>query len=267
MREGFRLYLRLMSAQIRSQMQYKMSFLMEFASTFMGMILEFASVIVLFVHMPALDGWSLAEVAFLYGSAEFAMSLAQVLTSGFDVFPETVRLGKFDSILIRPRNAMFQVFASELAIRRFGRAMQGVLVLGVAIWWMGVDWGVAEWSVLAMMILGGMVFFTGLFIIGATFSFWTVEGLEAMNILTYGGVTMAAYPMSIYAEWMRNVFIFIIPLAFVNYYPSLFLLKKADPFGLPEFMPFLSFPLCSLVLLASLVFWHVGIKRYQSTGH
>ena len=56
------------------------------------------------------------------------------------------------------------------------------------------------------------------------------------------------------------------PLAFVNFYPALFLLDKTDPFGLPSFMPFLAFPLCSLVLLVGMAFWRVGVRHYQSTG-
>ena len=51
---------------------------------------------------------------------------------------------------------------------------------------------------------------------------------------------MTSYPMHIYQEWLVSLFTFIIPMAFINYYPALYLLDKPDPFGLPPFMPFLS---------------------------
>jgi ABC-2 type transport system permease protein len=248
-------------------MQYKLSFIADFLATAIGIITEFLGVLILFLHIPQLGGWSLPEVAFLYGTAELSLSFAQLMTGGFDRFPDMIRLGEFDRVLIRPRQAFFQVATSDWAIRRLGRTVQGVLVLCVAIVWLSPSWGFFDWVFLIWTLFGGMLLFYGLFVIGGTLSFWTVESLEAMNILTYGGGTLAIYPFNIYAEWMRNFFIFIVPVAFVNYYPSLYLLNKADPFGLPEFLPFVSVPLCSLVLLAALLFWRFGIKHYQSTGH
>jgi ABC-2 type transport system permease protein len=264
--EFFSLYLRLIGARIRSQMQYKFSFVTDFFSTFIGLVMEFVGTLVLFLHMPALGGWTLPEVAFLYGTTELSFALANMLSEGFDQFPEVIRRGEFDQFLIRPRHTFFQVLASEFAPRRLGRAAQAILVLVAGLWWLHVSWGPEKWLFLVWTLLGGMIFYAGLFVIYATFSFWTVESLETMNILTYGGTTMAAYPMNIFSEWMRNIFIFIIPLAFVNFFPALFLLDKPDPFGLPSFMPFIAVPACSVVLVAGILFWRVGVRHYQSTG-
>jgi ABC-2 type transport system permease protein len=247
-------------------MQYKISFIVDFFATFIGMILEFAGTLVLFIHMPALGGWTLPEIAFLYGTTELSFALANMVGEGFDRMSDVIRRGEFDRILVRPHSTLFQIFSSEFAIRRLGRVGQALLVLTVALWWLPAVWGAEKWLFLIWSVLGGLVFFLGLFVIGATFSFWTVEGLEVVNIFTHGGTTMASYPMNIFSEWMRNIFIFIIPLAFVNFFPALYLLDKPDPFGLPSFMPFLSFPLCSMVLIAGMAFWRIGVRHYQSTG-
>lgn len=267
MRQGIRLYLNLIGAHVRAQMQYKLSFVADVLSTLLGMLLEFASVWVLFAHIATLGGWSFPEVAFLYGTAELSLSLAQMLTSGFDYLPDAVRLGQFDGVLIRPRGLFFQVLAWRLSIRRVGRALQGVLVLGLALGWLGISWDLGHWLFLGWTLLGGTLLFAGLFVVGATASFWTVESLEAFNILTYGGSTLISYPLNIYAEWLRNAFLFVVPLGFVNFYPALLLLGKEDPFGLPDFMPLLSVPLCALVFLLSLWFWRFGVRHYQSTGN
>lgn len=261
------LYFVLIGARLRSHMQYKLSFIADFLATFIGMGLEFAGTLVLFTHMPALGGWTLPEVALLYGTAELSFALATMIAEGFDGLSNVIRLGEFDRFLLRPRNVFFQVLASEFALRRLGRVAQAVLVLGAGLWLLRAAWGVERWLFLIWTVLGGIVFFIGLFVIGATFAFWTVEGLEAVNIFTHGGVTMASYPMNIFAEWMRNFFVFVLPLAFVNFYPALWLLEKPDPFGLPSWTPFLAFPLCSLVLLVGMAFWRVGVRHYQSTGH
>ncbi len=251
------LYFVLIGARLRSQMQYKFSFIADFLATFIGMGLEFAGTLVLFTHMPALGGWTLPEVALLYGTAELSFALANMIAEGFDGLSNVIRLGEFDRFLLRPRNVFFQVLSSEFALRRLGRMAQAVLVLSAGLWLLRAEWGLERWLFLGWTVLGGAVFFIGLFVIGATFAFWTVEGLEAVNIFTHGGVTMASYPM--------NIFV-VLPLAFVNFYPALFLLEKPDPFGLPSLMPFLAFPLCSLVLLVGMALWRVGVRHYQSTG-
>jgi ABC-2 type transport system permease protein len=265
--DSARLYFRLIAADARSQMQYRASFVADVASTLFGMLFEFAAVVVLFQHVPALDGWSLWEVGLLYGTAELSLAIGRAAFAGFDEIPETVRLGTLDPIFTRPRSTFLQVLGSRFSLRQLGRAAQGALVLGVAVSRLQPDWSPADWALVGWTVAGGALFFGGLFVIGGTLAFWTVEGLEVMNILTYGGSAMASYPLSIYAEWMRDLFVFVVPLAFVNYLPALVLLDKPFPPWLPPVAPFLSAPLAALGFVAALGFWAVGIRHYQSTGH
>jgi ABC-2 type transport system permease protein len=109
-------------------------------------------------------------------------------------------------------------------------------------------------------------FFGGLFIIGSTITFWTVESIEAINIFTYGGNELMAYPMHIFPAWVRRFFTYILPAIFLNYYPALYIMDKPDPFNMPPFSHWLA-PLAGLaVLLVALRFWRFGISQYQSTG-
>ena len=105
-----------------------------------------------------------------------------------------------------------------------------------------------------------------LFMAGSTLSFWTVQRVEAINVLTYGGVEVMSYPSNVYPVWLRGFYTYIIPFVFMNYYPALYFLDKLDPLGMPVFAPFLA-PLVSILfLLAVLRFWRFGLSRYQSTG-
>ncbi len=87
-----------------------------------------------------------------------------------------------------------------------------------------------------------------------------------MNVVTYGGQTMTSYPMHIYQDWLRSIFTFVIPMAFVNYYPALWLLGKPDPLGGPPWLAFLSPFVCVAVLAVGVRMWSFGARRYQSTG-
>jgi ABC-2 type transport system permease protein len=96
--------------------------------------------------------------------------------------------------------------------------------------------------------------------------FWTGQAVEFANIFTYGGTEMISYPLEIYVDWFRKLFIFVVPLAFVSYFPALYLLDKPDPLGFPRWFAFLTPPVSGGVLALSMMLWHHGVQRYQGTG-
>jgi ABC-2 type transport system permease protein len=77
---------------------------------------------------------------------------------------------------------------------------------------------------------------------------------------------MARFPVSIYRGWLRRLFVWVIPLATVNYLPLHALLGRADPLGAPAWVGWAS-PLAGVIFLAvSVQVWRIGVRRYQSTG-
>jgi ABC-2 type transport system permease protein len=262
------LYRRLISVQIRSQLQYPVAFWFELASTALITPVEFISVALILLRFEGIAGWTLGEVAFLYGLVEIAFGLMDMLFSGFDppFFGRMVRQGQFDQLLLRPTNVTLQVLGSRFETRRIGRIGQGFIILALALSLTDVRWTAFKLVYLPVVVLSMVCFFGGLFIIGAAITFWTVESIEILNILTYGGNEMMSYPMSIYQDWMRRFFTFVIPAALLNYYPALYFLDKPDPFNLPPFAPFLAPLAGGGMMAAALLFWRFGIRHYASTG-
>ena len=262
------LYRRLISVQIRSQLQYRVSFLLDTFTTGFSVVTSFLTLALILQRFDNVGGWTLPEVAFLYGMVEIAFGLMDMLFSGFDPdnFGKQVRLGAFDQLLLRPLDITLQVLGSQFVVRRLGRIVQGAAVLVYAVTALHVQWTIGKLLYMPVVLASLVCFFGGLFIIGATITFWTVESIEVINIFTYGGSEMMDYPMHIYQDWMRRFFTFIVPAIFLNYYPALYFLDKPDPLGLPVFAPFLA-PLAGVgVLLAALAFWRFGMRYYQSTG-
>jgi ABC-2 type transport system permease protein len=262
------LYRRLIAVQIRAQLQYPVAFLFELASTALITTVEFGSLALILQRFEGIGGWTLGEVAFLYGLVEAAFGLMDMLFSGFDppYFGRMVRQGQFDQLLLRPLDATLQVLGSRFEIRRLGRIGQGALIFALALTLTDVRWTPLKFVYLPVVVLSMVCFFGGLFIIGATITFWTVESIEAINILTYGGNEMMSYPMTIYQDWLRRFFTFVVPAALLNYYPALYFLDKTDPFNMPPFTPFLAPLAGGGMMTAALFFWRFGIRHYASTG-
>jgi ABC-2 type transport system permease protein len=261
-------YWRLIAIQIRAQLQYRVAFLSEIIAATITLATFFIAITLIFQRFGHIAGWTLGEVAFLWGMVELAFGTMDMLFSGFDPgnFGQRVRRGTFDQLLLRPVNITLQVLGSDFVIRRLGQIIQGVVIFGFALTLVDIHWTPAKLVYLPIVWTSLVCFFGGLFIIGATITFWTVESVEVVNIFTYGGNEMMSYPMHIYPDWLRRFFTFIIPAAFLNYYPALYFLDKSDPFNLLPIASFLA-PLAGFgTLIVALAFWRFGIKHYQSTG-
>jgi len=261
-------YWRLIGVQIRSQLQYRTAFLLEMFASGITLFLFFASLAFVLQRFGALGGWTLGEISFLWGTVEFAFGLMDMIFSGFDPgsFGKQIRQGLLDQLLLRPVNVTVQVFGSEFVLRRLGRIGQGLAVLVIALSLADIHWTAAKVAYYPFVVLGLVCFFGGLFVIGATITFWTVDSIEAVNILTYGGSEMMAYPMHIYPNWLRRTFTYIVPGIFLNYYPALYFLEKPDVLGFSLHFSFIA-PLVGIgVLLLALQFWRFGLRHYQSTG-
>jgi viologen exporter family transport system permease protein len=262
------LYRRLISIKIRSQMQYRGSFLFDLFATAMVSAVSFISIALVLQTFKGIGGWSLWEVAFLYGSVEFSFGIMDMLFGGFDppYFGNHVRLGDFDQMLLKPANIYIQVFGSEFMLRRIGRILQAAIIFGLALANLEITWTPFKIAYLPIMLASLVAFFGGVFIIGSAITFWTVDSIEVVNIFTYGGTEMMSYPMHIFPDWLRTFFTFIIPAIFLNYYPALYFLDKPDPLGMPPFAPFLA-PFVGVGFLAvGMAFWRYGLGHYQSTG-
>lgn len=259
------LYLRLIGASVRAQMQYRASFVIRSGVDFLVVIADFVPIYFLVRRFGALEGWSFAELALLYGMVEVSWATIEGALRGFEHFGTYLIQGEMDRWLLRPRNVILQIATHWFELRKLGRIAQGLIVLTVAAVVLRLDAAALGW--VAVGVLGGMLFFAGVVILGAATQFWTLgETAELQNMLTYGGSAALSYPVSIYSRWFRRVVTYGIPLAFVNYFPALAALNRTGAAGWPAFMPWLSPLVCAAMLLVAAGAFERGLRRYESTG-
>ena len=256
-----KLYTHYLSMPLKSQMQYKASFLMTAAGQFLVSFTSFLGVYFLFERFHSVQGFSFSEVLICFSVMLTSFSVTECFARGFDMFPRLIRSGELDRILVRPRGVIFQVLTSQMEFTRIGRFLQAVLMLAYAIPNSGVVWTADKVLTVILMIVGGMAVFASLFILYAGISFFTIEGLEFMNIFTDGSREFGKYPLSVYGDTVLKFFTYIIPTALVQYYPLLYLVGRSDD---PRLMllPLAGF----LFFLPCYGFFRFGLKKYQSAG-
>ncbi len=260
------LYMRYLEISIRGQMQYRASFVMLSVGHLLATGVEFVAILALFDRFGNLQGWTLHEVAFLYGMVNISFSIADAASRGFDTFGAMVKSGDFDRLLTRPRSTALQLAGQELTLRRVGRFAQG---FGVMVWAsvaMDVSWSATDVALLIGAVAGGVCMFVGLVALQATLAFWTTETLEIMNTVTYGGVETTQYPLAIYRPWFQKLFTFGVPLACVSYFPAIAIIGKHDPLGSPLWFQYVAPMIGVAFLIVALRAWRFGERHYLSTG-
>jgi ABC-2 type transport system permease protein len=264
---ALRLLRRYASASVHTQMQYPGSVMMLIVGSFAATVVDVIAPWALFDRFGAIHGWRFGDVAMFFGLVSISFAIADFLTRGFDVLgTEFIKTGNFDRILLRPRTATIQLIGHDFRFARTGRLLQGLVVLAIATSSLSFHWGFRAVALAIWTVSGGVALFAGIIVLQGALAFWTTESLEVMNLLTYGGIQAAQFPLSIYARWFRSFLIFVVPIGCVAYFPVLAILGKADPLGAPVWLLPLT-PLAGYVFLGlSFVAWRAGIAKYTSTG-
>lgn len=256
-----RLYLRFVAMHLKRRMAYRKSFFLSLFGQFMVCLTSFAGLWFLLDRFETVGSYTLGECLLCGGVTLSAFSLSECFFRGFDRFPVIVREAGFDRILLRPRGLMFQVLCDQIDFARLGKLIQGVLMLvwGIAV--APVSWTPWRATTLLLMLAGGTVVFSALFIFYAGLCFFTLEGLEFVNIFTDGMREYGVYPLDVFGGGLLKFCTFVIPYALFQYYPLMVLLDRDDRWyrGL--------FPLLTpLFLIPCVALWRVGVRKYKSAG-
>ncbi|WTU53450.1 ABC transporter permease [Streptomyces sp. NBC_00057] len=264
--EGVRAYGLIATMWLRSTMAYRASFAMTAFGNFAVTAFDFVAILLMFQHVDALGGYTLAEIALLYGASGTAFGLADLVMGSMDRLGRRVRDGTLDTLLVRPVPVLAQVAADRFALRRMGRITQGALVLGYALVKLDIGWTPLKVAMVPLMLLSGAAIFAAVFVAGAAFQFVAQDASEVQNSFTYGGNTLLQYPPSIFAKDLVRGVTFVVPLAFVNWLPALYVLGRDYPLGLPDWVAFLPPVVAGLCWLLAGLAWRSGLRAYRSTG-
>ena len=256
-----KLYFKFFMINLKSQMQFRLSFLfLLFARAFTS-IGVFAGIYFMFLRFNKIEGFGYNEVLLCFSVVFTAFSIAECYARGFDTFASVISNGEFDRIMVRPQNEIFLVLAAKMEFTNIGRFFTALIVLFYSIPASGIYWTFDKIITLVFMIISGVVIFSGLFLIYAALCFFTLDGLEFMNILTDGGRNFGQYPYAIYGDGVLKFLTYVIPLALFQYYPLLYLTERSE-----SILYMLTPVFGMLFIIPCYMIWKLGVRKYKSTG-
>lgn len=260
-RKNISLYMRYASICVRSVMEYKLSFVLMIIGRFLLPFAEFVAIRFLFSGMEELGGYTYGDVILCFSVIQMSFTLSELFGNGFKAFSGMVKSGEFDRMLLRPCSPILQIIGTRFEIGRTGPMITAIITLCIGIKHSQVAWSVMTVLTLFLMVVGGTLLFIGLFMLGASCCFFTIEDSSIINVLTYGAKTHGRYPIDVYGKGIMRFCTYIIPYTLVQYYPLQFLLGKSTKWILGLY------PLGIVVFLAICYgIWCVGVRNYKSCG-
>ena len=248
-----KLYIESFKNNIKSQVEYKASFIMNSISQFFVFFTYYFIIIALFDKFDNIKGFNVYEILLCFSIIHFGYAITETFFRGIDKFEDLIIDGSLDRFLVRPQGILFQVMCSKIDFIKIFRILQSLIVMAIALINLDIVWNISKVVLLLLMMIASVLIFFGLFVLTASYCFITIQGLEGKNL--------AQYPISIYRKGVVFFFTFIIPYGFINYYPLLYFIDKS------ENILYMFSPLLVLVfLIPCLLSFKIGMKHYNSAG-
>ncbi|MBM6406097.1 ABC-2 family transporter protein [Phycicoccus sp. CSK15P-2] len=262
-----RAYRIVLGSRIRSQRAYRFGFRLDLVSSVLVGLVELAEVLVVYAGLSrGLGGLDVAAVVLVFALADLGFSLADMVVGHCDNLSTYIRAGTVDVFYLRPQPLLLQLVTSDISLRRLARVAVGLaaLVAGVAVNDLILD--ARTVVVLVMAVVCSTLTFAAMFVWAAGAQFFLVSGAEATNAFVYGGRYAASQPASVWSRPLQAVFVFLFPMAFTAYLPTLLLLDLPGSGWVPGWLGWLSPVMTLWAWLMALLGWRFGVRHYQGGG-
>ena len=247
---------------IKMRLAYRMDFFVDTLAVSFSMVIQLAVLSTLFSKVKALDGWSFEQVLFIYAFSLLPLGLFNIVSVNLYRFSDQYIIqGKFDRVLLRPVGTLAQVLFESFNVSGLNEILLGIVVMTYAGMKLGLDFGVQEILAMAILAPSASLVYMGVFLAITSVSFWH-EDRMGLAPPVYNIIRFSRYPITIYSLPIRIFLTFVLPFAWVAFFPATWFL------GSEEFSRLaLLTPLVGLVVFGgSVLIWQRGVRNYASTG-
>jgi ABC-2 type transport system permease protein len=248
---------------ILAQLQYKVNFLITLLGVSIDTLANVLVFYIIFYKFHTVAGWTFWQILFLYGILLAAHGLVLTFSLNLWRFSDHLINGTLDRFCVRPRNILLQLISSSFSFNALSFFITGITLVVTA--WIKLNISLSLGMIFAMILtlISSSIIELSLTLVFVSLSFWVMNSSSLVHFHVQILNEFLGYPLKIYNRIMQIIFTFIYPIAFMNYYPSLFFFKQSGHN--------LTLLIITPIVAISLFFFAVrlffkGMKKYQSTG-
>lgn len=261
-KKHFLIYFKFFRMYLKSRLIYKTDFVLGFSSQLLNLVFSVAFLTLLFTQVQTIEGWTFNEILLLAGISGVILNLHHVFFFGlYSLGRDYIVSGRFDRFKVRPLNILFQVYANHVGDDNISKFLANIAIIVYASSRIGL------YPTPSMVIYGALALVSGVMVIGAIFlalsttAFWTARS-RAVFWLFFRISDFRKYPYGIYFDSVKILLVTLVPIAFMSYFPTAFILGR-DEYRLLQLFALVAGP---FFFLLSYQFWKFGLRHYSSTG-
>lgn len=253
---------------MKSWFQYKVDAVLRSLAVFLR---EATGIIVIYftlLKFDTLNGWNIHELLFLFSLLFLTYGILIIFFTGLRDFGGTVRNGGFDRFILRPRGLLFQlIFSNADWFAAIGHGGLGIVLFVISAGNVGITWSAGTVIYYIAAVIGGVLIQGAIFLFLATLNIYLLETNSLKELFYWNMRKFAGYPISIFHKAIQFCMIYVVPFAFVNYFPAQYLLRKEDIAGYPSVYMYLTPAVGVVLYLAAYGFWRYSLRFYKSSGN
>ncbi|RKZ19359.1 ABC transporter permease [bacterium] len=247
---------------VKTRLAYRMDFFVDTFGVLASIIIQLAVLTTLFSKVSSLQGWSFEQVLFIYGFSLIPLGMFNVVSVNLYGFADRYLIqGKFDRVLLRPVNTLAQVLCESFNVSGLNEIVLGTAIVVYA--GIKLQLSVGPWDVLAVLVLAptAALVYLGVFLAITAVSFW-FEDKMGIAPPVYNVIRFSRYPLTIYSLPVRLLLTFVLPFAWVAYYPATWFVGEGNLRPVAALTPLVGI----IVLSGAIMIWRRGEGKYTSTG-
>ncbi|WP_297430657.1 ABC-2 family transporter protein [Clostridium sp.] len=262
MKRYFKIYKMLFLQYLKGLMEYKIDFFVGLFAFLFTQAAGIGFIYLIFLKIPQLNGWTYEQILFIYGFSQIPRAIDHFFTDNLWLLSgRIISRGEFDKYLIRPINPLFHIIAEVVQPDAIGEMIVGVFLVTASIIRMHITISLGRFLIGIFLIICGTLIYFSIKLVFASVAFWTKYS-QQMLFMIYQLSDFAKYPIGIYAKWIRVIITFIIPFAFVAFFPAGYIVGKNNA----EWAIFGTLIAAITSIVISGIVWRCGLKAYESAG-
>jgi ABC-2 type transport system permease protein len=246
---------------MKTRMTYRSDFWVEVISDLLFQGVNLFFILVVFLHTDMLGGWTQAQVLFIYG---FFMVPYGIFGCFFNLWGFAERYlvkGEMDRVLTRPAYNLVQLMLENMDPASLMGSVAGLVIMGATWPYLGVDLSWYDPLVFVLLVASSVLIYGGVYVGLTSISFF-VDAPTGILPLIWNIQNYGRYPVNVYNKTMTVLLTWILPFAFVGFYPASYFLDRVNWGGMALLTPVVGIAFCALGLSV----WNFGVRRYRGAG-
>jgi ABC-2 type transport system permease protein len=246
---------------LKTRMSYRSDFWVEVLSDLLSQAINLFFILVVFRHTTLLREWTQAQVLFIYGYFLVPYGIFNCLFNLWGFSERYIVKGEMDRILTRPAHSLVQLALENMDPASLVGSLGGFIIM-TAVWpYLGVELHALDPFMFLLLTVGALMIYGGIYTSLTAVSFF-IDAPTGVLPMIYNIQSYGRYPITIYNGIIRALLTWVMPFAFVGFYPAAYFLDRGN-WGV---MAWLTPAVGAAFFLLGLSFWNYGVRCYRGAG-